>query len=111
MANSSELSSNARHVLGAVFGWNSVLMYHNIESVPSPEMQEILDELVAAGMLKAEVGMDDMPAHGQAVRYRVSEGVDLDSYRREAGKGVFDGSAPSIRVAIKKVDASMGPRP
>lgn len=97
-----ELSENAGLVLGSTFGWGAVLTYHMIDSVPSPEMQEALDELVEAGKLVREQGLDDMPAHGKSVRYRVADSVDLTLYRQQATKRFFDGDAPSIRVFIRR---------
>lgn len=101
-----ELSTAARTVLGSVFGWNAIVTYHNIESVPSPEMQEAIDELLAAGLIDRTTTDIDLPAHGKAVRYRVANGVDLDPYRREASQRFLDGTAPSIRVFVKRADAS-----
>lgn len=95
-----DLSLPARTVLGSVFGWGAVLTYQMIESVPSPEMQEALDELVAAGALIREQGLDDMTR--TAIRYRVADGVDLAPYQKEAAISVFNGHAPSIRVFVKK---------
>jgi hypothetical protein len=73
-----------------------------LESVPSPEMQQALDELVSSGILLREKGLDDMPSHGRAVRYRVADGIDLTPFRREAAQSILDGTAPSIRVFIKR---------
>lgn len=96
----SGLSENARIVLGSSFGWGQVLTYHMVESVPSPEMQEALDELVAAGLLKEERGLDDMSA--RAVCYRLSEGVDVAPFRKEAWERIENNDTPSIRVFIPK---------
>jgi hypothetical protein len=96
------LSETATLVLGSTFGWGAILTFHMQESVPSPEMQAALDELVQAGKMVREMGLDDMPAHGQAVRYRVAPDIDLDAYRRIAAKRFFDGDVPSIRVYIPK---------
>lgn len=97
---SENLSDAARNVLGTMFGWGQVLTYHMNESTPSPEMQEALDELVAANMVTKEKGLPDMTRN--AVRYRVADGVDVAPFRREAWDRIAEGSAPSIRVFIKK---------
>jgi hypothetical protein len=96
------LSKEARCVLGSVFGFGAVVTYHMQEYVPSPEIQVALDELVAAGMISREQGLDDMPAHGEAVRYRVAEGVDLMPYRQEQFELLTEGTAPSIRIFVKR---------
>jgi hypothetical protein len=95
-----ELSENASIVLGSTFGWGSVVTYHMLEYKPSPEMQEALDELVEAGKLVREQGLDDMPQHGKAVRYRVADGVDLTAHRQQAAQSIFGGGGPSIRVMV-----------
>lgn len=97
------LSENARIVFGSSFSWGQVLTYHMVESVPSPEMQQALDELVAAGMLVEERGLPDMTR--EAVRYRVAEGVDVAPFRRESAERIFRGDAPSIRIFIPKEKA------
>lgn len=95
-----ELSPNARAVLGSMFGFGQVLTYQMIESVPSPEMQEALDELVGAGMVLREQGLPDMTR--KAVRYRAAGGFDLTEFKREAWDRIADGSAPSIRVFVPR---------
>lgn len=103
----SELSTEARTVLGSVFGWGAVLTYHMIDSVPSPEMQAALDELFEAGIVVREVGSDDMPSHGKAVRYRLYPGFDVEPYRREAAQSIFDNKAPSIRVFMPRTEVTL----
>lgn len=99
-----ELSDNARSVLGSMFSFGQVLTYHMIESIPSPEMQEALDELVAAGMVTKEEGLPDMTR--KAVRYRAAEHVDLKPFQREVWDKIDKGAAPSIRVFIKREAAA-----
>lgn len=99
-----ELTVNARSVLGSMFSFGQVLTYHMIESIPSPEMQEALDELVAAGMVAKEEGLPDMTR--KAVRYRAAAHVDLKPFQREVWDKIDKGSAPSIRVFIKREDAA-----
>jgi hypothetical protein len=99
-----DLSENARIVLGSSFAWGQVLTYHMVESVPSPEMQKALDELVAAGMLKEERGLEDMSK--RAVRYRLADGVDVGPFRKEAWARIENNTTPSIRVFIPKAGAA-----
>lgn len=97
----SSLSLSARTVLGSVLGMSkSKLQYRMIENVPSPEMQSALDELVAAGIVVCETGKEDQPIG--AVRYFVKEGFDLSEFRAEAFARLADGTAPTIRVFVKK---------
>lgn len=97
------LSLNARTVLGSVLGMmKTTLQYRMVESVPSPEMQTALDELVSAGIVIRETGKDDQPVG--AVRYSVKEGFDVSEFRAEAFNRLADGTAPIIRVFIKKGD-------
>ncbi len=96
----SELSDQARIVLGSVFGWGAVLTYHMVESVPSPEMDAALEELVQAGKITRETGLPDISR--KAVRYRVADGVDLSTFRQEALDRFVSGEEPRIRVFIKK---------
>lgn len=100
----SDLSENARIVLGSSFAWGQVLTYHMVQSVPSPEMQAALDELVAAGLLVEERGLDDMSAI--AVRYRLADGVDLVPFRKEVWDRIADGTMPAIRVFVPKGEAA-----
>ncbi|MNE09738.1 hypothetical protein D3C80_1024250 [compost metagenome] len=95
-----ELSVNALSILGSMFSFGQVLTYHMIESIPSPEMQEALDKLVAAGMVEKEQGLPDMTR--KAVRYRAANDVDLKPYQKEQWDKLADGTAPSIRVFIKR---------
>lgn len=99
------LSHTASVLLGSMFCYGNVLTYHMQESVPSPEMQAVLDELVGAGKLVRETGMDDMPAHGESVRYRVAANVDQAYYRRICGQALDDNTMPNLRVFIPKVSA------
>jgi len=96
----SELSDKARIVLGSVFGWGAVFTYHMVESIPSPEMDAALEELVQAGKVTREIGLPDMTR--DAVRYRVADGVDLSPFRKEAFDRLAIGEEPRIRVFIKK---------
>lgn len=93
-----ELSLNARTVAGSMFSFSpgASLRYAMRETVPSPEMQAALDELVAAGL----VLRDDEP--GGAVRYTASRDADFMPFRKEAALAVFDGTSPSIRVFVKR---------
>lgn len=95
-----KLSENAAIVAGSTFGFSpgASLRYGMVQSVPSPEMQEALDELVSAGIILR----DDEP-HG-AVKYTASKEFDFSEYRKAAAERMFDGSAPSIRVFIPKPD-------
>lgn len=94
----SNLSENAKIVAGSTFGFSpgASLRYQMVESVPSPEMQSALDELVAAGI----VLRDDEP-HGP-IKYTASRDVDFTEYRTLAAARIFAGTAPSIRVFVKK---------
>jgi hypothetical protein len=94
------LSKEARQVLGGCFGFGQVLTYHMIESIPSPEMQSALDELVLAGMLKREEGLPDMTQ--KAVRYRAAEGIDMMPFKREVWDNLDKEDCPKIRVYIPK---------
>lgn len=96
------LSDTAKSVM-SMFAFNQILTYHMIESEPSPEMQEGLDELVNAGLVLREQGLPDMTA--KAVRYRAAPGVDVMPYRKMAWAQIEAGSAPSIRVFVKKEPA------
>ena len=98
-----QVSPLARHVLGSMFGWNQVLTFHNVENVPSPEMRAVLYELVASGALVREVGLPDMPSHGQAERFRLAQGFDVASFRNEAAKAAFGDKVPSVRLFVRKV--------
>jgi len=91
-----ELSENARIVAGSTFGFSpeASLRYQMVQSVPSPEMQDALDELVAAGI----VIRDDEP-HGP-VKYTASRDFDFSELRKEAAKRMLDGTSPSIRVFV-----------
>lgn len=95
-----ELSAEARSVLGGMFGFGQVLTFHMIESIPSPEMQAALDELVAAGMVIREEGLPDMTR--KAVRYRAADGVDLMPFKREVWENIDKDTGPRIRVFIKR---------
>jgi hypothetical protein len=101
-----ELSDNARIVLGSSFGWGQVLTYHMIQSVPSPEMQEALDELVNAGLLRRDAGLPDMTK--KAIRYKLAEGVDIALFRKLAAERFFSGDAPAIRVFVPKETTNEG---
>lgn len=93
-----ELSLNARTIAGSMFSFSpgASLRYAMRESIPSPEMQTALDELVAAGL----VLRDDEP--GGAVRYTASREADFKEFRKEAALSVLDGTSPSIRVFVKR---------
>lgn len=94
----SELSENARIVAGSTFGFSpgASIRYQMVESVPSPEMQAALDELVAAGIV-----IRDDETHGP-VKYTASKDFDFTEYRKEAWQRMEAGTAPSIRMAIKR---------
>lgn len=95
------LSLESRTVLGSILGMmRTKLQYHMVESVPSPEMQKALDELVGAGIVVRETGKDDQPRG--AVRYFVKDGFDLTPYRKEAFDRLSDNSAPVLRIFVKK---------
>lgn len=98
----SVLSDNASCVLGSTFGFGAVLTYHMIESKPSPEMQEALDELVGLGILTKEEGLPDMTR--KAVRYRLSDeskaNLDMAVFRRLVWERIANDDAPSIRVMV-----------
>lgn len=93
-----DLSLNARIVAGASFGFSpgASLRYGMVESVPSPEMQAALDELVAAAIITR----DDEP-HG-AVKYVAASGIDFTPYRKEVADHVFAGTSPAIRLFVKR---------
>jgi hypothetical protein len=67
-----DLSENARFVLGHWFGPCKAMIYEMVDCVPSPEMQAALDELVQAGHI-----IRDNP-YAAAVRYTR---VDDDMWR------------------------------
>lgn len=96
------LSHAASVVLGSTFGYGNVLTYGMQESVPSPEFQAVLDELVNDGKLVRETNTDDMPAHGEAVRYRVAPNVDLSVFRKIAATAMTMGTMPDLRIFIPK---------
>jgi hypothetical protein len=58
-----DLSENARFVLGKWFHPCRSMIYEMVDCVPSPEMQAALDELVQAGQL------DRSNPYGKAVKY------------------------------------------
>lgn len=93
------LSDTAKSVM-SMFAFNQILTYHMIESEPSPEMQEGLDELVNAGLVLREQGLPDMTA--KAVRYRAAPDIDVMPYRKLAWDRIEAGDAPIIRVFVKK---------
>lgn len=97
-----KLSPTAAYVFGSMFGYTAVLMYSMQEHVPSPEMQAVLDELVEAGQLIRETNMDDMPAHGEAVRYRRAPDSDIQRYRSDHSLGWLKKPETPIRVYIPK---------
>lgn len=80
----------------------SALMYQMQNHVPSPEMQAVLDELVNAGKLIREMNMDDMPAHGEAVRYVVAPDSDHSTYRSDYSLGWLKEPSLPIRLYIPK---------
>lgn len=97
------LSPDAAWIFATVFLTSrSALQYNMQNHVPSPEMQTVLDELVNAGKLVREMNMDDMPAHGEAVRYRVADGSDHSSYRSDYSLGWLKQPNPPIRLFIPK---------
>jgi hypothetical protein len=94
------LTDVAKNVM-SMFAFRQVLTYHMLEYEPSPEMQEGLDELVEAGLVVKEQGLPDMTREG--VRYRAALDVDLMPYRKLAWGKINDGTAPVIRVFVKRV--------
>jgi hypothetical protein len=92
------LSEIATIVAGSTFGFSpgASLRYQMVKSVPSPEMQAALDELVAAGIVIRE---DE--ASG-AVKYTASREVDFTEYRKVAFDRMMDGTTYDIRVFIPK---------
>jgi len=99
-----ELSENARIVGGSTFGFSpgASLRYQMVQSVPSPEMQAALDELVAAGIILRE----DEP-HG-AVRYSASREFDFSKLREFAVVRLMSDEPPQIRMFIPKEEPHHG---
>lgn len=67
-----------------------------VQSVPSPEMQAALDELMAAGIVTRE----DEP-HG-AIVYQASRDVNFAEFRRVVAERMLAGTMPGIRVFVPK---------
>jgi hypothetical protein len=101
MTEFNDLSENARIVAGSTFSMSrgATIRYQMVESVPSSEMQEALDELVEAGIVLRE---DE--EHGP-VRYTASADYDFTEARRYAFERTMKGDAPSIRIYIPKKQA------
>lgn len=93
-----ELSDNARLIAGSTFGFSpgASLRYQMVQSVPSPEMQDALDELVAAGIISRE---DD--PHG-SVRYTASRDFDFEEVRAYAAERMLSNDPPTIRIYMPK---------
>lgn len=98
MTEFSDLSEVAQIVAGSSFGSSPgmTLRYQMVQSVPSYEMQEALDELVAAGIVIRE----DEP--GGAVKYSASRDFDFTEARKLAFERTMAGDGPSIRIFIPK---------
>ncbi len=94
----SDLSENARLIAGSTFGFSpgASLRYQMVQSVPSPEMQDALDELVAAGIIIRE----DEP-HGP-VRYVASRDFDFRDVRAYAVERMLSDNPPAIRIYIPR---------
>lgn len=97
-----DLSENASLVGGSTFGFSpgASLRYQMVQSVPSPEMQEALDELVAAGIVLRE----DEPSG--AVRYSASREFDFTELRKFAYERMMSDDPPQIRIYMLKEKAS-----
>lgn len=96
-----KLSDAALMVMGGTFGFNSVLTYGMVESEPSPEMKNALNELVEAGLLGLEIGHDDMSR--DAIRYRSLVPFDeMTTYRKKATVIMNRSNPPKIRMAVKR---------
>jgi hypothetical protein len=100
-----ELSENARLIAGSTFGFSpgAALRYQMVQSVPSPEMQAALDELVAAGVVLRE----DEPTG--AVRYSASREHDFTELRKFAAERMMSDDPPKIRIYIPKTDGMEQP--
>lgn len=98
MSKLDDLSIEARTVLGSLFGLSGEcsLRFQMIDNVPSPEMQVALDELVAAEAITVE-----KQPRG-AIKYEKVHGLDLTEYRKECFERVINGTAPSIRIFVKR---------
>jgi hypothetical protein len=91
-----DLSVNAKLVAGSTFGFSpgASIRYQMVESIPSPEMQEALDELVCHAIVTRE----DEP--GGAVKYTASSDIDFMPYRKFAWEQMQSDDGPSVRIFI-----------
>lgn len=99
-----ELSRNAKFVAGTTFWLKTSLRYKMAESLPSPEMQNALDELVSAGVLDRE------DEHSGAVLYKASASVSFLAFKDFARSLVKSGNAPTIRLFVPKYEDFPQPR-